>query len=107
MITYHELVDTINHCAGCELSKTRNLPVPGEGPLDVTIMFVGEGPRQDEDLSGRPFVGAAGRLLDKILTATIIPHESVYITNIVKCRPPNNRNPKDNEAQTCIAYLRR
>lgn len=107
MITYHELVDTINHCTGCELSKTRKLPVPGEGPLNATIMFVGEGPGRDEDLSGKPFVGAAGMLLDKILAAIEIPRESVYITNIVKCRPPDNRNPKDDEAQTCIAYLRR
>jgi DNA polymerase len=107
MITYDELVYNINHCVSCKLSETRTKPVPGEGSLDATIMFVGEGPGRDEDLSGRPFVGAAGQLLDKILAAVDIPRESVYIANIVKCRPPNNRNPKDEEAETCLPYLRR
>ena len=106
METYEELVHIIKTCGGCELSKKRTNAVPGEGPLDAKVMFVGEGPGRDEDASGRPFVGAAGQLLSKILEAAEIPRESVYITNIVKCRPPGNRNPSDDEAKTCIAYLR-
>lgn len=107
MITYKELLDIINNCAGCPLHENRINVVPGEGTLDAKIMFVGEGPGRDEDLSGRPFVGAAGQLLDKILNAVDIPRESIYITNIVKCRPKNNRNPNDNEAEMCINFLRR
>ena len=106
METYEELVQIIKNCGGCELSKRRTHAVPGEGPLDAKIMFVGEGPGRDEDLSGRPFVGAAGQLLTKILEAAEIPRKSVYITNIVKCRPPGNRNPSDEEAETCLPYLR-
>ncbi len=106
METYDELVDIIKNCGGCGLSKKRTIAVPGEGPLDAKIMFVGEGPGRDEDLSGRPFVGAAGKLLSKILKAVDIDRESVYITNIVKCRPPGNRNPSDEEAKTCLDYLR-
>lgn len=106
METYEELVNIIKNCAGCDLHINRTHAVPGEGPLDAKLMFVGEGPGRDEDSSGRPFVGAAGQLLDKILAAVDIPRQSVYITNIVKCRPPKNRNPKDDEAQICISYLR-
>ena len=106
METYEELVNIIKNCAGCPLHKKRTQAVPGEGALDATVMFVGEGPGRDEDMSGRPFVGAAGQLLDKILEAAEIPRGSVYITNIVKCRPPGNRNPSDEEAETCLPYLR-
>ncbi len=106
METYEELVNIIKSCGGCELHKTRKTAVPGEGALDAKLMFVGEGPGRDEDLSGLPFVGAAGQLLDKILTAADIDRASVYITNIVKCRPPGNRNPTEEEAKICLEYLR-
>jgi len=106
METYDELIHIIKNCGGCPLHEKRTQAVPGEGALDAKVMFVGEAPGRDEDLSGRPFVGAAGQLLDKILSAVGIIRESVYITNIVKCRPPGNRNPSEKEAKICLPYLR-
>ncbi|MCK5130401.1 MAG: uracil-DNA glycosylase [Clostridiales bacterium] len=106
MDTHEELINIINHCTACPLHEKRMKAVPGEGALDATVMFVGEGPGRDEDISGRPFVGAAGQLLDKILKAIDLPRDSVYITNIVKCRPPENRNPKNSETSICLEYLR-
>lgn len=93
-------------CRDCKLYKTRNNVVFGEGDPNADIMFVGEGPGQTEDETGRPFVGKAGQLLDKYLLAVGLKREEVYIANIVKCRPPGNRDPEDGEAEACIKHLR-
>lgn len=95
----------IKTCTKCELHKTRKNAVPGEGRIDAKIMFVGEGPGQNEDDQGRPFVGAAGKLLTELLESIGLSRSEVFITNIVKCRPPNNRAPRKSEADTCNPYL--
>ncbi len=92
-------------CTKCELHKGRKNAVPGEGPANAEIMFVGEGPGQNEDDQGRPFVGAAGKLLIELLETIDLKRTDVYITNIVKCRPPNNRAPRKSEVETCNPYL--
>jgi DNA polymerase len=97
----------VRQCGLCPLGRTRTNAVPGEGDPDADLMLVGEGPGQTEDETGRPFVGRAGELLDRILLSIDLPRESVYIANIVKCRPPRNRNPLPEEASTCIPYLHR
>ena len=99
------LEETVLNCQKCPLSQTRTHAVPGEGDLNADLMFVGEGPGRDEDLQGRPFVGRAGQLLTKIIRAMTFQREEVYITNIVKCRPPGNRNPQGNEIASCKDYL--
>ena len=99
------LEETILNCQKCPLSQTRTHAVPGEGDLNTDLMFVGEGPGRDEDSQGRPFVGRAGKLLTKIIHAMKFQREEVYITNIVKCRPPGNRNPQGNEIASCKDYL--
>ena len=94
-------------CSACRLAAKRTKTVFGEGNPNADIMFVGEGPGEDEDLSGRPFVGKAGQLLTKIIENGMkIPREQVYIANIVKCRPPANRDPMPDEAQCCIGFLK-
>lgn len=97
----------ISGCEKCQLYKTRNNVVPGEGNPESIIMFVGEGPGQEEDRQGRPFVGPAGQLLDKMMAAINLDRSNVYIANIVKCRPPQNRVPEEEEAQHCLPYLRK
>lgn len=92
-------------CEKCELAQGRTKVVFGAGNPDATLMFVGEAPGRDEDLSGVPFVGRAGQLLDKILAAADIARDSVYIGNIIKCRPPNNRTPLTSEIEACMPYL--
>jgi uracil-DNA glycosylase len=92
-------------CTKCELHKERKKAVPGEGPIDARIMFVGEGPGQNEDQQGRPFVGAAGKFLTELLESIGLKRSDVFITNIVKCRPPNNRAPKKSEIEACNPYL--
>ncbi len=92
-------------CTRCELHKSRKNAVPGEGPTDAKVMFVGEGPGQNEDEQGRPFVGAAGKLLTELLGSIGLSRSDVFITNIVKCRPPNNRAPRKSEIETCNPYL--
>ncbi len=99
------LVQTIRHCALCELSETRTQAVPGEGHAQADILFVGEAPGADEDAQGRPFVGRAGQLLDKIIKACALSRDQVFIANILKCRPPGNRDPKADEIFTCMPYL--
>jgi DNA polymerase len=94
-------------CPKCRLSKTRKNAVPGEGSAETQIMFIGEGPGYWEDVEGKPFVGAAGRFLDTLLTEIGFSRNSVFITNIVKCRPPGNRNPMPDEVQACTPYLDR
>ena len=95
-------------CTECRLAEGRTRAVPGEGAPDADVMFIGEGPGYYEDQQGRPFVGAAGQLLDELLAAIGWQRKDVYITNTVKCRPPNNRDPRDDELDTCEAlYLKR
>ncbi len=94
-------------CRKCPLCEGRTRTVPGEGDPAARLMLVGEGPGQTEDETGRPFVGAAGALLDSILSAIEIPRERVFIANVVKCRPPKNRTPLPEEQEACLPYLRR
>ena len=94
-------------CTACELCKTRTNCVFGAGNTDADILFVGEAPGENEDKTGTPFVGRAGKLLDSFLYAVDIPRERVYIANILKCRPPKNRDPLPAEEEACIGFLRR
>lgn len=93
-------------CTRCELSKTRSTVVFGEGNADADIMFVGEGPGAHEDRTGRPFVGPAGSLLDRWIEYLGLKRSDVYIANVVKCRPPQNRDPWEWEIQACVPFLR-
>ncbi len=102
LLSLHE---EIMSCKRCPLAKTRTIPVPGEGSLSAELMFVGEAPGVDEDLQGRPFVGRAGQLLTKIIEAMNFRREQVFITNVVKCRPPDNRTPSSAEVEQCRVYL--
>jgi len=103
-----ELENLIKNCYLCELSKSRKNIVFGEGNPNTDIMFIGEGPGATEDNTGRPFVGRAGELLTKMIeNVLLIPRSEVYIANIVKCRPPNNRVPTTKEALTCKPYLQK
>lgn len=101
-----DLKEAINNCNKCKLCKNRKNIVFGVGNENAKIMFIGEGPGADEDLKGIPFVGKAGKLMDKAFLALGIKKEDVYIANIVKCRPPNNRDPEPDEVIECINYLR-
>jgi DNA polymerase len=94
-------------CTLCRLSEQRKTVVFGEGDPKAAVMFVGEGPGAEEDRTGRPFVGQAGRLLDRMIFAMGFEREQVYIANVVKCRPPGNRDPKEDEVAACAAYLER
>ena len=100
-----ELYDLINGCLKCSLGKTRKSFVFGDGNPNADVMLIGEAPGADEDEQGIPFVGRAGKKLNEILNAINFEREEVYIANIVKCRPPNNRNPLPEEMETCIPYL--
>ena len=99
------LREEVLSCTRCGLHATRSNTVYGEGDPSARLMFVGEGPGRDEDLSGRPFVGKAGMLLTRIIGAMGLKREEVYITNIVKCRPPGNRNPELDEISECLPFL--
>ena len=101
-----ELRATCADCHACPLGDTRNNPVFGVGNPDADLMFVGEAPGEQEDLTGTPFVGRAGQLLDRYLEAVDIRRDRVYIANILKCRPPKNRDPLPEEEDACIGYLR-
>ena len=94
-------------CTACKLHLSRKLAVPGEGPSDSEIMFIGEGPGFHENEQGRPFVGAAGNFLEELLASIGMSREQVFITNIVKCRPPGNRDPQTAEIEACSGYLER
>lgn len=94
-------------CVKCALQHSRKLAVPGEGPADSEIMCIGEGPGFYENEQGRPFVGAAGKFLDELLAQAGLKREDVWITNIVKCRPPGNRDPLPEEVESCNPYLER
>lgn len=104
-ILYQDIQHQILSCTRCQLSTTRKHAVPGEGKLDSDLIFVGEGPGEQEDLRGFPFVGAAGKLLDQLIGSLGRTRPDVYITNLVKCRPPGNRDPLPKEIDACRIYL--
>ncbi len=106
MRDWEELTDMCENCKMCRLSDTRKNVVIERGNRNAPLMFIGEGPGEQEDIQGRPFVGRAGKLLDLLLEALGIKEHQYYITNVVKCRPPGNRVPSEEEAQTCLPYLR-
>ena len=97
----------VTECTKCELSKTRNNSVPGKGNYKADVIFVGEAPGKNEDMKGEPFIGIAGKRLSKALESAGITRDQVYITNIVKCRPPKNRIPTTTERDTCQNYLKK
>lgn len=101
------LYDEIRGCTRCPLAASRTNAVPGVGPIPAEIMFIGEGPGFHEDRQGLPFVGAAGKFLDELLAGIGIERKEVYIANVVKCRPPNNRDPEPGEIEACRPYLDR
>ena len=100
-----ELYTEVRGCQRCALAKTRTLAVPGEGPLDSEVMFIGEAPGVNEDRQGRPFVGQAGAFLEELLEAAGLTRPEVYICNVLKCRPPGNRDPLPTEIEACSDYL--
>ncbi len=102
-----ELANKIRSCTLCRLHENRTNAVPGEGSGSSGVMFIGEAPGRSEDKMGRPFVGRAGQLLTELITLAGLRREDVYITNVVKCRPPGNRDPLEDEIRACLPYLRR
>ena len=102
---FQELEQEIKNCKKCALWKTRINPVIGEGNLNAKIIFVGEAPGFNEDKQGKPFVGQSGKILDKLLESINLKREEIYIANILKCRPPENRNPTNEEILSCSSYL--
>lgn len=106
MYTWNELKKECLECSKCDLSGSRKNVVIGRGNEKASLLFVGEGPGQEEDEQGLPFVGKAGQLLDHLLNAIPFKPEEYYITNIIKCRPPENRDPSDHEAESCLPHLR-
>ena len=103
---WEELEQTCRACDRCQLCRTRHNVVFGVGPRDAKVMFIGEGPGEQEDLQGEPFVGAAGKFLDDMLSIIDLSRKNAYIANIVKCRPPGNRDPLEEEQLACVDYLR-
>jgi DNA polymerase len=106
MLEWKELKTACHCCTRCGLCQTRHNVVFGVGPENADVMFIGEGPGEQEDLKGEPFVGAAGKLLDEMLSIIDLSRKNCYIANIVKCRPPENRDPLETEQDACIGYLR-
>ena len=106
MLEWKDLEQTCQSCTNCPLCQTRHNVVFGVGPKTADVMFIGEGPGEQEDLQGEPFVGPAGKLLDDMLSIIDLSRENCYIANIVKCRPPKNRDPMEMEQEACIGYLR-
>ena len=104
--TLEEINEDVKNCTKCGLCKTRTNTVFADGNPNADIMFIGEGPGGDEDKQGIPFVGKAGQLMNQAFKGLGIKREEVYIANIVKCRPPGNRNPQKDEANSCLDYLR-
>jgi len=102
-----KIVKEVSTCKQCNLHYSRKNAVPGEGPSDAEIMFIGEGPGFHENEQGRPFVGAAGKYLDELLASINLKRSEVFITNVVKCRPPSNRDPQADELISCSDYLER
>ena len=105
--SWAQLTEEIGACNRCRLCETRNNVVPGEGDPHAALMFIGEGPGEQEDLKGEPFVGPAGKLLDTMLEIIDLDRSKVYIANMVKCRPPRNRDPQNTEQDACSGWLRR
>ena len=105
MKTLQELAQNIELCQNCELAKHRTKAVPGEGADDATILFIGEAPGWHEDQQGRPFVGPAGQFLEELLSSVNLKRELVYIANVIKCRPPGNRDPLQGEIEACREWL--
>lgn len=105
--TLNQISEQVAACVKCDLHHSRKNVVPGEGPPDSKIMFIGEGPGFHENEQGRPFVGAAGKFLEELLASIALTREQVYIGNVVKCRPPGNRDPQPEELQACSDYLER
>ena len=103
---WQELMARCRDCRACPLGESRKNSVFGTGDVSASLMFVGEAPGEQEDNTGIPFVGAAGKLLDRYLYAVDLPRDKVYIANILKCRPPHNRDPEEGEQDACIGYLR-
>ncbi len=101
------IADEVQVCTACELHTGRTRAVPGEGPVNAEIMFIGEAPGFNEDQQGRPFVGAAGKLLEELLAELELTRDDVWIGNVVKCRPPQNRDPRPEEIAACAGYLER
>src|SRR3989338_10971944 len=95
----------ISACERCRLHKTRTHTVPGEGSVDANFMFIGEAPGRNEDLKGKPFVGRAGDIFDKLLNSAGLTRDEIYLCNILKCRPPENRSPLSDEIQACVGSL--
>ncbi len=106
-IELEKIADEVSQCRKCGLGSLRTNPVPGEGNPNARIFFIGEGPGADEDAQGRPFVGRAGQLLDKVIDACGLKRSDVFIGNILKCRPPENRDPRPDEIISCLPYLQR
>ena len=106
MLNWDSLQSACLSCTRCPLSQTRHHVVFGVGPQDAEVLFVGEGPGENEDLQGEPFVGAAGHYLNELLGCAGLRREDVFIANVLKCRPPGNRDPRPEEIQTCTPFLR-
>lgn len=106
MLSWEQLYAACQSCQRCPLAQTRTNVVFGEGPRDAEVMFVGEGPGEQEDLTGRPFVGRGGQFLDQMLEMIDLDRSRIFIGNMVKCRPPGNRDPLAEEQEACIGYLR-
>lgn len=104
-VMLEEIAAQVRVCPNCRLCQTRTHAVPGEGPADARVLFIGEGPGAAEDRQGRPFVGPAGQLLNQLLLTCGLRRPEVFITNIVKCRPPENREPRPDEVEACREYL--
>ena len=107
MLEWNELEKTCQSCNRCGLCETRHNVVFGVGPKTADVMFIGEGPGEQEDLQGEPFVGPAGKLLDDMMSIIDLDRHNSYIGNLVKCRPPHNRDPLESEQDACIDYLRK
>ncbi len=107
MDSLHEVAQLVQQCTDCPLSQTRTNAVPGEGPDDADLMFIGEGPGFHEDRQGHPFVGPAGQFLDGLLASIGTNRRQVFIANMIKCRPPENRDPMPHEISACQKYLER
>src|SRR3989338_2730743 len=105
MSTLIEIAEQVKVCTKCGLCKARAKAVPGSGNPNADVMFIGEGPGKNEDLQGEPFVGAAGKFLEELLACINMKRQDVFITNVVKCRPPGNRDPEPEEVATCYPYL--
>lgn len=106
LYTYEELKDFVDHCGRCPLSQTRNKAVMGRGDLHLPVLFIAEGPGRNEDQDGIPFTGRSGEVFDRLLQGIGMRREEIYLTNIVKCHPPGNRDPFPQEQEACMPYLK-